>query len=107
LKPIKGLGGALQRKILQGIEIGRQAQGRRHLHRAAALLRAAERSLRESHLGLKRTTPAGDFRRGCELVGELSLVAEASDLNQPVERLKASPQLTVHLAIAATMASRY
>jgi DNA polymerase (family X) len=54
--------------------------------------------LRESHHDLKRITPAGDFRRGCELVGELALVAEASDLNRPIERLKASPQRTVHLA---------
>jgi DNA polymerase (family 10) len=46
LKPIKGLGAALQRKILQGIEIGRQAQGRRHLHRAAALLRRLARDLK-------------------------------------------------------------
>src|SRR4029079_8552934 len=41
LKPIKGLGAALQRKILQGIEIKRSAQGARHLHRAAKLLDAA------------------------------------------------------------------
>ncbi|MDQ1454319.1 MAG: polymerase, partial [Acidobacteriaceae bacterium] len=98
LRAIKGLGPALQRKILQGIEICRQGQGQRHLHRAAELLQAAEENLRNSHLGLKRITPAGDFRRGCELVRDLSLVAETPRLRRPSEALKTGAQLTVHLA---------
>jgi DNA polymerase (family 10) len=76
LKTIKGLGPALQAKILRGIEMIRHAHGRRHLHRAADLLAAAERNLRHSHPELARITPAGSFRRGCELVHDLSLVAE-------------------------------
>jgi DNA polymerase (family 10) len=35
LKTVKGLGWALQRKILQGIEIHRTSKGSRHIHRAA------------------------------------------------------------------------
>jgi len=35
LKAYKGLGAALQAKILQGLEIHRKGEGRRHLHRAA------------------------------------------------------------------------
>ena len=38
LKGVKGLGPALQAKILQNIEIGRSGEGRYHLHRAALLL---------------------------------------------------------------------
>jgi DNA polymerase (family X) len=76
LKTIKGLGPALQAKILRGIEIMRHSHGRRHLHRAADLLAAAEKNLRQSHPELARITPAGSFRRGCELVDDLSLVAE-------------------------------
>ena len=77
LKGVKGLGPALQKKILQGIAIGRQSEGKRHLHRAAALLRSAEQQLRQAHPDLRRITPAGEFRRGCELVSDLSLVVEA------------------------------
>ena len=77
LKGVKGLGPALQKKILQGIAIGRQSEGKRHLHRAAALLRSAEQRLRQAHPDLKRITPAGEYRRGCELVSDLSLVVEA------------------------------
>jgi DNA polymerase (family X) len=76
LKLIKGVGAGLQAKILQGIETRRRAEGQRHIHRAAELLRAAEASLKKSRPELKRVQPAGDFRRGCELVGDLSLVAE-------------------------------
>ena len=47
LKAVKGLGGALQAKILQNLAILRSGEGRRHMHRAALLL--------ESHGG---TQPA-------------------------------------------------
>lgn len=98
LKGIKGLGPALQRKVLQGLELFRRGRGRRHLHRAADLLRVAQENLRGSYVGLKRITAAGDFRRGCELVGDLTLVAEAPGLRGPPEILQATAELSVHLA---------
>jgi DNA polymerase (family 10) len=75
LKTVKGLGPALQAKILQNIEIGRSGAGRMHVHRAGALLANAEDALRRAHPELTRLAPAGDFRRGCELVADLSIVA--------------------------------
>jgi DNA polymerase (family 10) len=95
LKGVKGLGPALQAKILQGIAIGREAEGRLHLHRAARLLESAEKRLRQAHADLKRITPAGDFRRGCELVSDLSLVVEASDAD--AQTIRSGSQLQVHL----------
>lgn len=76
LKPIKGLGAALQRKILQGIEIKRTAEGARHLHRAAKLLDTAMSALQKTHSKLRRVSPVGDFRRGAELVSDLAVIAE-------------------------------
>jgi len=96
----KGLGAALQKKILQGIEIRRTAHGQRHLHRAADLLRTAERHLKDARVGLRRITPAGEFRRGCELVGDLALVAEAATASGDPETITASDELTVHLTDA-------
>jgi DNA polymerase (family X) len=96
LKNVKGLDAALQSKILQGIDLKRRAEGQRHLHRAAALLEAAEANLRRSHPGLTRITPAGDFRRGCELVSGLSLVAEVPKLDGE-KTIRVSEHLTVHL----------
>ncbi|MET0538167.1 MAG: PHP domain-containing protein, partial [Xanthobacteraceae bacterium] len=71
-----------------------------HLHRAAELLRAAEKNLRASVPSAKRIMPAGDFRRGCELVSDLSLVVEISGTKKS-EVLKPSAQLTVYLANTA------
>jgi DNA polymerase (family 10) len=95
LKAVKGLGAALQAKILSGLKMRRE--GARHLHRAAALLGAAEANLRQSQLGLKRITPAGDFRRGCELVSDLVLVAEAPALEGAPQKIAPSAQLTVQV----------
>ena len=95
LKGVKGLGPALQAKILQGIAISREAEGRLHLHRAARLLDSAEERLRQAHPDLKRITPAGDFRRGCELVADLSMVVEAP--NAAAETIRSGSQLQVHL----------
>jgi DNA polymerase (family X) len=100
LAKVKGLGVALATKILQGIEIRRNAQGRRHLHRAADLLATAERHLRAARVGVMRVTPAGEFRRGCELVRDLSLVAEVRDLADGPQTLVANEQLTIHLTDA-------
>jgi DNA polymerase (family 10) len=93
----KGLGAALERKILQGLEIRRSSQGRRHVHRAAELLAAAAANLKSSDLGLKRITLAGDFRRGCELVSDLSIVAEAPSIRAR-KVIQSGAQLTVHVA---------
>jgi len=97
LEKVKGLGAALQRKILKGIEIRRNARGLRHLHRAAALLETAERHLRDAKAGIGRITPAGEFRRGCELVGKLTLVAQVKSLEGGRDTIDASDELTVHL----------
>jgi len=79
IKKAKGLGAALQTKILQNLAIAKSGEGRLHLHRAAALLAHAKDSIRKSRPELRRVTIAGDFRRGCELVGDLAIVAEAPE----------------------------
>ncbi|AWL93013.1 PHP domain-containing protein [Bradyrhizobium ottawaense] len=78
IKKAKGLGAALQTKILQNLAIAKSGEGRLHLHRAAALLAHAKDFFRKSRPELKRVTIAGEFRRGCELVGDLAIVAEAA-----------------------------
>ncbi|MCP1754093.1 DNA polymerase (family 10) [Bradyrhizobium japonicum] len=82
IKKAKGLGAALQTKILQNLAIAKSGEGRLHLHRAAALLAHAQASIRKARPELKRVTIAGDFRRGCELVGDLAIVAEAAEASK-------------------------
>ena len=97
IKKAKGLGSALQTKILQNLTIAKQGQGRLHLHRAAALLRRATEMLKKARPDLKQVTIAGDFRRGCELISDLALVAEGPTLNEKPE-LGGSAGLTVHVS---------
>jgi DNA polymerase (family 10) len=78
IKKAKGLGAALQTKILQNLANAKGEEGRLHLHRAAALLAHAKNAIRKARPELKRVTIAGDFRRGCELVSDLAIVAEAA-----------------------------
>ncbi len=96
LKGVKGLGTSLQAKILQNIEIGRSSAGRMHMHRAALLLQNAERTLRATRPELSRVTAAGDFRRGCELIGDLALVAQAPGLDDGPMKV-GEGALSVHL----------
>ena len=83
IREVKGLGLALQRKIIQGLAIRRDTQGARHVHRAEELIEAAKASLARSGLSLSKIEPAGDFRRGNELVANLALVAQARKLEEP------------------------
>jgi DNA polymerase (family X) len=85
IKKAKGLGAALQTKILQNLDIAKNGEVRLHLNRAAALLEHAKDSLRKARPELKRVTIAGDFRRGCELVGELTIVAVAPKIEKTAQ----------------------
>jgi DNA polymerase (family 10) len=93
LSGVKGFGPSFQRKVLTGLDISRRARGARHIHRAAALLASAEKDL--AGTGLTDITPAGDYRRGCELITDLSIVACAQDKTGP--KMLKSGDLTVHI----------
>jgi DNA polymerase (family 10) len=80
IKKAKGLGAALQTRILQNLTIANSGEGRLHLHRAAFLLLHAKETLEKGQPDIRHATIAGDFRRGCELVADLALVAEAPKL---------------------------
>ena len=83
LSSIKGLGPALQTKILQGIDIQRTGKGLRHVHRATELLTAFANNLKRSHPDVLRVLPAGEYRRGCELIGDLAMVATVKGAKTP------------------------
>lgn len=97
IKKAKGLGAALQTKILQNLAIAKSGHNQLHIHRAAALLEHAKDSLHSARPDLKRLTIAGDFRRGCELVGDLSIVAECP-AGKNRSRASDAEGLQVHLA---------
>lgn len=95
IRPLKGLGASLQTKILQNLSIARTSETQLHLHKAAALLEHAVATTKESHPEFSRVEIAGDFRRGCELVSNLALVAETK---APSEREESAGGLTLAVA---------
>jgi DNA polymerase (family 10) len=76
LKDCKGLGAALEKKILQGLEFMRKGQGLRRIDDADAVLNAAIERFKKANSSLKRVAVAGPLRRGCEVVDDLCVVAQ-------------------------------
>jgi len=70
LKERKGFGAALQDRILQGLDMMRRSRGQRLLHSAHERLRKAAVHLSDSRRDLGRIEPAGEYRRGCEVVAD-------------------------------------
>ena len=98
----KELGASFQAKALEGLERERLSRGRRLLHHAGEFLGRAADELARSHPELTRIVPAGDFRRGCELVSSLALVAE-------MPRAKRAPSIDLgeEITLRLAPASRY
>jgi DNA polymerase (family 10) len=71
----KGLGSVLERKILQGLTIASEGEGRLRMNQAQAILEQTIAELRRLRPALRRITIAGDLRRACELVSDLRLIA--------------------------------
>jgi DNA polymerase (family 10) len=97
IRMTKGLGAPLQTKILQNIEIAKSGERRLHMHRADILLRHAAERLKAT-VGIKRVAIAGDLRRGCELIRELALVAEADAVSDAPTDLASGSELKVRLS---------
>ena len=71
----KGLGTALERKILQGLKIASEGEGRLRINQAQAVLDQTVAELERVRPSLRGITIAGELRRACELVTDLRLVA--------------------------------
>jgi DNA polymerase (family 10) len=102
LGQIRGLGPALQRSIMHGLEVRREARGGRLIHHASELLAATAANLARSDPDLDRISPAGDVRRGCELPHKLALVARTSSVGE----IKTSP-VTGEVELTAADPQRY
>jgi DNA polymerase (family X) len=71
------------------------------MHKADELLRTAEEHLKAARPEIIRITRGGDFRRGSELAGDLSLIAEVRNCRTPPKRSLRGSHLTAHLTDAA------
>jgi DNA polymerase (family X) len=94
ISKVKGLGTSLQAKILRNLAIANRAgEVQLHLHKAKALLEHAVLAMKREYPEYSKIEIAGDFRRGCELVTNLALVAEARSV--PAQTDSSAANLTV------------
>jgi DNA polymerase (family X) len=78
LASTKGFGPSLQKKILSGLEMLRERQGRMLMHTGDERAATACAMLKKARPELDRIAPAGEVRRGCEVVAEpIIVVAQA------------------------------
>ena len=85
LQKVKGLGASLQTKILRGIEMRREAQGRRHMHKADELLKAAEKHL-------KRRGPISSALQGRAISGAAQSLRAIYPLSPRCRNCRAVPK---------------
>lgn len=105
----KGLGARLAKTIEQGLAMHAAGSHYRRLDQAESLLASACAHLRGHRPDLTRITPAGDWRRGCELVGALVIVAvgpSAGVLNVGAAEVRIAPAQTFGLELLLATGSR-
>ena len=96
LQSIKGWGPSFQSKVLQSIEMSRAVRGR-HLHRASIAMEYARTDLARVHPEWT-VCPAGELRRGCEIVHKLVLVAMDPSLAEEMRTTQIGDEVILHVA---------
>ena len=104
VRELKGFGTKTEEKILQGLAIAEQAQRRTRWAQADEI---ASRLLDHMRLadGIQQLQMAGSYRRGCETVGDLDLLAEADDADAVMDQLGSMPAVVEVLARGNTKMS--
>lgn len=97
LASVKGFGPSFQAQVLRGIEIAR-GPARHHLHRATQAIQYTREQLLRSHPEWMQLAVAGELRRGCELIGEFTLVALDRAHRGPSRILRLGEALTLHVS---------
>jgi DNA polymerase (family X) len=103
----RGLGLALQRKILQGIELARGGEDRLRMNRAQEVLEQVSAELRAARPELSDLTIAGDLRRGCDVISDLALVATSAETSTIVQESTRAVSLYVTPASRRGLALLY
>ncbi len=90
--------------ISDSLEFAEQAAERTSIGRALPLAESLAAELRGLQ-GVKRVEWAGSLRRGCETIGDIDLLATASDPTQLIQAFTDRPDVTKVLAAGDTKAS--
>lgn len=86
VRDLKGFGAKTEETILKGLDIAAQAELRTKWADADAIVTELLAHLRGAE-GIVQMEMAGSYRRGCETVGDLDVLVEASDNIAAMDRL--------------------
>ncbi|HEX2257732.1 MAG TPA: helix-hairpin-helix domain-containing protein [Afifellaceae bacterium] len=98
LVDVRGFGPAMQRKALQGIEMLRRSRRHRLINHADEFLAAIVANLQRSSTELERIEPAGDVRRGCDLVCDLRLAGRIAVPMSSVQTVSINDEVDLYVA---------
>lgn len=93
VKGLKGFGAKTQQMILEGLEIAQAANERLRWVNADEIVQRLLRHMK-SCPGIERLEPAGSYRRGRETVGDVDLLAVATDRAAAMDHLESFPSRT-------------
>jgi len=98
------MGEKLEQKILKSIESFQRSAGRHLIDVADNLARELQEYLSQCR-GIKRITPAGSLRRGCETIGDLDLLVTGGAPEEIAEHFLKFPKIADVVARGANKVS--
>ena len=104
LRDLPRMGEKLEQKIVKSIEAYKRSAGRFLINVADGLAQELQGYLSQCH-GVKKVTPAGSLRRGCETIGDLDLLVTGGDPEQVAEHFLKFPKITDVIASGANKVS--
>ena len=97
LRDLPRMGEKLEQKILKSIEAHQRTAGRFHISVADEWAGKVRRHLLDC-AGVKKVTPAGSLRRGCETIGDLDLLVTGGSPSRITEQFLRFPEIAAVLA---------
>ena len=104
LRGLKGFGAKTEQTILKGLAIAAQAESRTRWVEADEVATQLLQHMHELST-IEQMEVAGSYRRGCETIGDLDLLVEASDAAAVMEHFGQFPGITEVLAHGDTKMS--